>query len=139
MPVSGSHVWSIRCVGAVVFDHIDRLLLVRRVNAPGKGRWSVPGGRVEAGENDHQAVLREVVEETGLDVEITGHLGCVQLPAPDGGVFDIHDYTCRVKDGTLRAGDDADDVRWCDAATLAVLPVVDGLIEALTDWNCLPR
>ncbi|MGH3906801.1 MAG: NUDIX hydrolase [Pseudonocardiaceae bacterium] len=138
MPVAGSHVRSIRCVGAVVFDHTDRLLLVRRVNDPGKGRWSVPGGRVETDENDHQAVLREVAEETGLDVEITGHAGSVQLPALDGAVLDIHDYTCRVMGGTLRAGDDADDVRWCDAATLAALPVVDGLIEALTGWNCMP-
>ncbi len=99
----------------------------------------MPGGRVETDENDHQAVLREVAEETGLDVEITGHTGCVQLPAAEGAVFDIHDYACRVLGGTLHAGDDADDVRWCDAATLTVLPVVDGLIEALTDWNCMPR
>lgn len=122
-----------------MFDRAGRLLLIRRRYEPGRGRWSLPGGRVEAGENDHQAVLREVAEETGLDVEITAHVGSVLRPAPDGAVFDIHDYACRATGGTLRAGDDAGDVRWCDAAALAELPVVDGLVEALTGWDCLPR
>lgn len=98
----------------------------------------MPGGRVESGETDHQAVIREVVEETGLAVEITRLLGNVQRPAPDGEVFDIHDYSCRVTGGTLRAGDDAGDARWCDAETLASLPLVTGLIEALTHWRSLP-
>jgi ADP-ribose pyrophosphatase YjhB (NUDIX family) len=125
-------------VGAVVFDSSGRLLLIRRANEPGRGRWSVPGGRVEPGETDHDAVIREVAEETGLTVEITGWLGAVQRRAPEAAVFDIHDYRCRATGETLRAGDDADDARWCDTETLASLPVVTGLIEALTDWGCLP-
>ncbi|MEO7194469.1 MAG: NUDIX domain-containing protein [Pseudonocardiaceae bacterium] len=129
----------IRCIGAVLLDDAGRLLLIRRANEPGRGRWSVPGGRVEAGETDHQAVVREVAEETGLAVEITRSLGAVQRHAPDGAVFDIHDYRCRVTGGTLRADDDAGDARWCDAATLAGLPLVSGLIETLSHWRCLPR
>jgi 8-oxo-dGTP diphosphatase len=128
----------IRCVGAAVFDDTGRLLLIRRANEPGRGLWSVPGGRVEPGETDHHAVIREVAEETGLAVEVTRRLGGVQRHAPDGAVFDIHDYSCRMVGGRLRAGDDADDVRWCDGETLANLPVVAGLIEALTHWDCLP-
>jgi 8-oxo-dGTP diphosphatase len=127
-----------RCVGAVVFDGAGRVLLVRRANEPGRGRWSVPGGRVEAGETDQHAVIREVAEETGLEVEITRRVGGVRRCAPDGRVFDIHDYTCRATGGTLQAGDDADDARWCDRDTLASLPIVNGLIEALTEWDCLP-
>lgn len=122
-----------------MFDHAGRLLLVRRINEPGRGRWSVPGGRNRPGEDDQEAVIREVAEETGLDVEVTASLGWAACPAPDGTVFAIHDYACRVKSGMLRAGDDADDVRWCDAETLASLPVVDGLIGALTNWGCLPH
>src|SRR5205823_1456631 len=129
----------IRCVGAVVFDDASRLLLVRRAHEPGRGRWSVPGGRVEIGETDPQAVIREVAEETGLVVEIVRLLGNVQRHAAGAAVFDIYDYRCRVTGGTLQPGDDADDARWCDAQTIATLPIVTGLIEALTHWQCLPR
>jgi ADP-ribose pyrophosphatase YjhB (NUDIX family) len=123
----------------VLLDDAGRLLLIRRANEPGRGHWSIPGGRVEGDETDQHAVIREVAEETGLAVEITRWLGDVQRCGPDGAIFDIHDYSCRVTGGVLRAGDDADDARWCDAATLATLPVVAGLIEALAGWHCLPR
>ncbi|HXT44395.1 MAG TPA: NUDIX hydrolase [Pseudonocardiaceae bacterium] len=128
----------IRCVGAVVFDDAGRLLLVRRAHEPGRGRWSIPGGRVEVGETDAHAVIREVAEETGLAVEITRLLGNVQRRAPGAAVFDIYDYRCRVIGGTLRPGDDADDARWCDPQILATLPIVTGLVDALTHWHCLP-
>ena len=121
-----------------MFDSAKKLLLIRRANEPGRGRWSVPGGRVQAGETDHDAVVREVAEETGLAVQVTRLAGAVQRCAPGGAVFDIHDYVCLATGGTLRAGDDADDARWCDAETLAHLPIVDGLVEALTEWDCLP-
>ncbi|MHB1912084.1 MAG: NUDIX domain-containing protein, partial [Acidimicrobiales bacterium] len=55
------------CVGAVVVDD-DRLLLIRRGHGPAAGEWSVPGGRVEAGETLAEAVVREVLEETGLEI-----------------------------------------------------------------------
>ena len=128
----------IRCVGAVIFDEAGRLLLVRRAREPGQGHWSVPGGRVESGETDTQAVMREVAEETGLMVEIVRLLGNVQRQAPGAAVFDIYDYCCRVTGGTLRPGDDADDARWCDGQALATLPVVTGLIETLSDWRAFP-
>lgn len=137
--MTGSPAHRIRCVGAVLLDDAGRLLLIRRAHAPGRRQWSVPGGRVEAGETDQHAVIREVAEETGLAVEVTRWLGDVQRCGPDGAIFEIHDYSCRVTGGVLRAGDDADGALWCDAATLATLPLVTGLIEALADWGCLPR
>src|SRR5918912_4584770 len=94
----------IRCIGAVIFDDVGRLLLVRRVHEPGRGRWSVPGGRVEAGETDADAVIREVAEETGLVVEIIQLLGNVQRNAPGGAIFDIYDYGCRTTGAALRPG-----------------------------------
>src|SRR4030067_2262609 len=54
-------------VGAIILDG-EKILLEKRKNAPGKGKWSVPGGLVEHGEGVEQAVIREVKEETGLDV-----------------------------------------------------------------------
>jgi ADP-ribose pyrophosphatase YjhB (NUDIX family) len=129
----------IRCVGAVVHDERGRILLVQRANPPGVGLWSIPGGRVEAGEDDAAAVVREVAEETGLRVEPGAVIGRVERPAPVDGVFVITDLVCRVVGGTLQAGDDARAADWFDAEQLAALPVVPGLIEALTAWHVLPR
>ena len=55
------------------------------------------------------------------------------------GPYTIADYACTVVGGELRAGDDALAVRWCDAAALAALPLVDGLAETLAAWDALPR
>lgn len=129
----------IRCIGALVHDEAGRLLLIRRGREPGQGCWSLPGGRVEPGESDEQAVVREVLEETGLEVAVGAHVGAVRRPAPGGGVYEIHDYACRTTGGELRAGDDADDACWFDAAGFGTLPLVDGLAEALTSWDQLPR
>jgi 8-oxo-dGTP diphosphatase len=125
------------CVGAVIRDDAGRLLLVRRGHAPGLGLWSLPGGRVEAGETDAQALIRELREETGLKVEPTALLGSVERPAADDGTFLIRDYAAVVTGGSLAAGDDAADVRWVSVEELASLPLTPGLIEALTSWAAL--
>lgn len=131
----------IPCVGAVVLDDRGRLLLVRRGQEPGRGRWSIPGGRVEAGEADGEAVEREVAEETGLRVTVGRFVGSVRRDAPGGGTYDIRDYLATpLAAGSPEptAGDDADEARWVAPADLARLPLVDGLVEALTVWAVLP-
>jgi ADP-ribose pyrophosphatase YjhB (NUDIX family) len=125
------------CVGAIITDAAGRLLLIKRGHEPGKGLWSIPGGRVEPGETDEQAVIREVREETGLVVQPGRLIGAVRRPAPAGALLDIRDYAATVTGGTLAAGDDADDARWAGPAELAGLSLTDGLAEALTDWGVL--
>jgi ADP-ribose pyrophosphatase YjhB (NUDIX family) len=129
----------IRCVGAIIKDSRGRLLLIKRGRPPGVGLWSLPGGRVQAGESDHAAVIREIREETGLTVEPGALAGTVLRPGLGTAVLDIHDYEATVTGGELAAGDDAADVRWVGAAELGALPVTSGLVEALNSWGVLPE
>ncbi len=102
----------------------------------------MPGGRVEPGESPTQAVVREVLEETGLVVVPTGLAGVVERPAP-GGTYVIEDYVAApapdADASAVRAGDDADEVGWFSLAEVTALPCVDGLREALAEWRLLPR
>ena len=125
-------------MGALVRDDAGQLLLVRRRNSPSAGLWSLPGGRVEPGEPDVGAVVREVAEETGLDVEPQRLAGVVRRPAPDGSTYVIRDYTCALRGGTLAAADDALDVRWVSAGDLEHLPLVPLLRDVLEEWGELP-
>ncbi len=125
------------CVGAIVTDEQGRLLVIQRGHDPGAGLWSIPGGRVEPGETDVQALVRELLEETNLQVRVGNLVGRVQRQGPGGTVIDIRDYVAAVTGGTLRAGDDAADARWVTAAELARMEVTEGLIEALTEWGVL--
>ncbi|MCY7340529.1 MAG: NUDIX domain-containing protein, partial [Pseudonocardia sp.] len=96
----------IACVGGLAYDDAGRLLVVRRRDDPGRGLWSVPGGRVEAGESDAEALVREMAEETGLVVEPGELVGRVLR-----GRYAIADYRCAVVGGTVPARAHADDPR----------------------------
>ena len=127
----------IPCVGAIVADSQGRLLMIKRGHEPGAGLWSIPGGRIEPGESDAEAVVREMIEETGLTVEVGRLIGRVQRPGLNGAVVDIRDYAATVTGGTLRAGDDAADARWVAPGELASLEITEGLIDALAGWGVL--
>ena len=120
-------------------DGEGRLLMIKRGHEPGAGLWSIPGGRIEPGESDAEAVVREMIEETGLTVEVGRLIGRVQRPGLNGAVIDIRDYAATVTGGTLRAGDDAADARWVAPGELESLDITEGLIDALTDWGVLGR
>jgi mutator protein MutT len=101
----------------VVLVCSGKILLEKRKNEPGKGKWSIPGGLVELGEEAEQTAIREVREETGLTVgkpELIDVLDNVELDE-DGRVkyhFVIIDYFLRLKGGTLKASSDAAELRW---------------------------
>ncbi|MCP4852085.1 MAG: NUDIX domain-containing protein, partial [Actinomycetia bacterium] len=99
------------CVGAVVVDE-DRLLLIRRGTDPGRGRWSLPGGRVEAGEALVAAVVRELREESGLEGLCGPMLGWVERMGVDHHFVIVNFRVDILDDGSPTAGSDADEVAW---------------------------
>jgi 8-oxo-dGTP diphosphatase len=110
----------------VVTDDRGRILVIRRRNPPAAGRWSLPGGRIEAGETPGEAAAREVLEETGLQVTVGAELAHVRI-----GAYDIHDFAATVTGGELRGGDDATDARWVTPEELRGLPTSAGLVAEL--------
>jgi 8-oxo-dGTP diphosphatase len=132
----------IPCVGAVIRDETGRLLMILRGHDPGRGLWSIPGGRIEPGETAEEAVVREVREETGLEVRCGPLLGTAELPGLAGAVVDIRDYRAYPIAGSAAAptaGDDAADVRWVSEAEAASMDergeVTTGLLAALRAWT----
>ena len=129
-PTAGKPSERVACAGAIVRDAAGQLLLIQRAHDPARGRWSLPGGRVEAGETATEAAAREVREETGLEVAVGPLLLSVSL-----GDYDIEDFAAIVIGGECAAGDDAADVRWCTPERLVALErsgdLTDGLLDAL--------
>jgi 8-oxo-dGTP diphosphatase len=128
----------IPCVGAIVLDDARRILLIKRGQAPAMGMWSIPGGRVEPGETHEAAVVRELLEETGLVGAVVREVGTVHRDAPSGGTYEIRDFLLTVEGGDVQAGTDAADAGWFTRAELIDLPCSPGLLEALEQWDVLP-
>jgi ADP-ribose pyrophosphatase YjhB (NUDIX family) len=112
-------------VGAVIIRE-DRVLLVRRATEPLKGEWSVPGGVLELGEKLRDGIRREVLEETGLEVEPGDVLDVFDsIFRDEQGRTQYHyvliDYLCRLLLGEAKAGSDVSEVRWVQEDELAAM------------------
>ncbi|MDQ3627328.1 MAG: NUDIX hydrolase [Actinomycetota bacterium] len=125
----------VACSGALVRDPEARLLLVKRGQAPSRYTWSLPGGRVEPGESAEQACVREVLEETGLMVDVVRHVGRVSREGAAGSTYVIDDFECRVVGGELQAASDATDARWVTDDELRALPLSPLLWQTLVGWG----
>ncbi len=129
-------------VGAVIVEN-GKILLVRRVNDPNKGKWSVPGGLVRAGERLEEALKREIMEELGVEIE-TGDVACVtdEIFRDKNGDVEYHyvviDFFAKIVEGVPRAMSDADEVRWFDLSEISSAETVDfvgKLAEKLLSGN----
>jgi 8-oxo-dGTP diphosphatase len=115
-------------VGAVIWNHKDEVVLIRRGKEPRRDQWSIPGGHLEWGESLHDAILREVREETALTVEIAGLIDTVDLITRDAtGAVTRHyvliDFAARTVSGELCAGSDAAEARWVAVSALDEYPL----------------
>ena len=116
-------------VGGVIVDN-GKVLLVRRRYEPLKGHWSLPGGMVEIGETLEAALTRELLEETGLAVDVGPVIEVFDRITPDEDHriryhFVLIDYLCWPGGGALRAGSDVDAAIWADPDNLAEYSLTD--------------
>lgn len=120
-------------VGAVIFDQQrEKILLVKRGHPPAKGYWSIPGGLVERGETLRQACQREIVEETGLQIEPREQVAVLErvigaASAPDYHFIIIDFWAQLGQQQTACAGSDVVEVRWVGRDQLAALQTTAGL------------
>ena len=120
-----------KLAAVVLVSDSDNLLFVRRAIEPMLGRWSFPSGYVDRGEAVEHAAVREVREETNLDVETTGLLG---VYSRNGSPVALVAYAARVTGGVLRAGDEAQDARFFPVNALPELPFPHD-DQILKDWR----
>ena len=126
--------------GAVVIRG-RQVLLVKRAHEPGKGEWSIPGGRIEPGETIHDAARREVLEECGIEIEVECILGAFDriVRDADGRVrfhYVLIDVLAAAAGGEPMAGSDAEDCRWVtegEMEELHIAPQLRALLAQVLD------
>ena len=122
-------------VGVVVWK-AETVLMIRRGKPPRVGTWSLPGGRQELGETTREAGVREVLEETGLCVEIKGLIDVVDSISRDSNgrvrmQYTLVDYWAEWISGEAVAGTDADDARWVHPDDLPAYKLWDETLRVI--------
>jgi 8-oxo-dGTP diphosphatase len=110
-----------RIGSAVVVRQGETLLLARRAKEPNRGKWIFPGGKIEPFESIQQAATRELLEETGLHIQVDGQIGVFEIiRPPDEHRVIIYSWAHPVA-GIPRAASDVSELRFCDRDELAEL------------------
>jgi 8-oxo-dGTP diphosphatase len=119
-------------VSASIFRD-GKVLLVRRARSPGKGFYSLPGGRVEFGETLHAALHREVAEETALRIEIADLAAWREVvpTAEGGGHYVILSFAARWIAGEPALNEELDDWQWLAPEALGQLKMTEGLQDVI--------
>jgi 8-oxo-dGTP diphosphatase len=125
--------------GASIAVFKDRkVLLVKRGRAPFAGLWSLPGGKVEAGETPRQAACRELKEETGIEGEVEGIIDTVRVAAGgDSPTYRLTVFYGRPIGGSLKAASDSEAAKWVDLDDIDALPMTEGAAELV--WTAMHR
>lgn len=101
-----------KVAAAVLIEQHGRVLLVRRINEPFRGMWTLPAGFINGGEDPAEAAERECLEETGLSVRVNRVLEIISGKEHPRGADFIIVYQAHVLGGELKPDDDADAVEW---------------------------
>ena len=121
----------------------ESILLVKRAAEPGAGKWSIPGGSVEIGESLEVALKREVMEETGLDIEVGDLVGVSDLIVSRDERVQWHyvliNYYASIASGKPSAGSDLSECRWVELSELRNYDVTNTLIRQLERLGLVPR
>ena len=130
-------------VGGVIVEE-GKVLLIRRKYEPLKGHWSLPGGMVEIGETLEAALARELLEETGLAVDVGPVIEVFDRITRDEDHrvryhFVLIDYLCWRAGGVLRAGSDVDAAIWADPDNLAEYSLTDKATSVIRRGMTLAR
>ncbi|MDR3577714.1 MAG: NUDIX hydrolase [Anaerolineaceae bacterium] len=110
-----------KVAAAVLVERDNQVLLTRRINEPMRGLWSLPAGFVNAYEDPARAAERECLEETGLEVTVTGLIDVIAGREHPRGADMVIIYRAQISGGSLCAGDDADLVGFFDRQALPQL------------------
>ncbi len=129
-----------KVAAGVVLNDGGRVLLVRRVNEPYRGRWTLPAGFVDAGEDPRRAAERECLEETGLSVRAGRVMDVIAGREHPRGADFVIVFEAEVLSGSVAAGDDADRAEWFELTDLPPLAfrATEEVMRIITSERNLP-
>ena len=126
------------CVGVICFRG-DAVLLIRRGQAPRAGEWSLPGGRIEPGESEPDAALRELREETGVEAVLGEKVAVIDADF-EGFAYRLHDYAAEWVSGEPVGADDALEAAFVPVAEIGALGMWGKTESVIRDaWAGRPR